>query len=326
MKAQRLLAVASIVAAGSLALSACVNNSTTSQSSSAAPAASTVASSAAAAASTAASAASSAVASGASAAASSGADPKSLVPPDIAAAGKIVIGTDATYPPNEYKDKDGNPIGWEIELADAIAAKLGLTTEYVLAKFDNILPGLIGGKYQAGLSSFFDTKEREQQVDMVNYYTAGIQWASKAGNNIDPNDACGKTLAVQNGTTEALDDAPAKSKACTDSGKPEINILGYDTQDEATAAVLLGRADALSADSPVTQYAVKQSNGKLQTTGDVYEIFLYGIPVQKGSSLGPAIQAALQQLQADGTYSSILSKWGVEAGAISDMTINGAQS
>ena len=324
MKAQRLLTVASILTVGSLALSACVNNSTTAtSSSSAAPAASSAA--APAASSAAASTAASAAASGASAAAS-GADPKSLVPPDVASAGKIVIGTDATYPPNEYKDPDGNPIGWEIELADAMAAKLGLKTEYVLAKFDNILPGLIGGKYQAGLSSFFDTKEREKQVDMVNYYTAGIEWAAKAGNNIDPNNACGKTLAVQNGTTEALDDAPAKSKACTDAGKPEINILGYDTQDEATAAVLLGRADALSADSPVTEYAVKQSNGKLQTVGDVYDVFLYGIPVQKGSSLGPALQAALKQLQADGTYASILSKWGVDGGSINDMTINGAQS
>lgn len=209
---------------------------------------------------------------------------------------------------------------------DAVAAKLGLKTEYQQAKFDNILPGLIGGKYALGLSSFFDTKEREKQVDMVNYYTAGIQWASAAGKTVDPNDACGLTLAVQNGTTEALDDAPAKSKACTDAGKPEITILGYDTQDEATAAVTLGRADALSADSPVTQYAVAQSNGKLQIAGDVYDIFLYGMPVPKGSELGAALQAALKELQADGTYTDILTKWGVDGGAITDITINGAQS
>ena len=125
---------------------------------------------------------------------------------------------------------------------------------------------------------------------------------------------------------EALDDAPAKSKACTDAGKEEISILGYDTQDEATAAVTLGRADALSADSPVTQYAVAQSKGKLQIAGDVYDIFLYGMPVPQGSAMGTALQAALIELQADGTYSEILSKWGVEGGAITDITINGAQS
>jgi polar amino acid transport system substrate-binding protein len=322
MKAPRLLAVASLLAAGTLTLTACVNNSTSSETTSAAPAASTAAASAAASSAPASAAASTPASAGASAAA----DPASLVPADIAAAGKLVIGTDATYPPNEYKDADGNPIGWEIDLANAMAAKLGLKTEYVLAKFDNILPGLIGGKYNLGLSSFFDTKEREQQVDMVNYYTAGIQWASPADKPVNPDDACGLTLAVQNGTTEALDDAPAKSKACTDAGKQEITLLGYDTQDEATAAVLLGRADALSADSPVTQYAVAQSKGKLATAGDVYDIFLYGMPVQKGSTLATALQGALAALQADGTYTDILTKWGVDGGAIPEITVNGAQS
>lgn len=324
MKAARLITTASVLAVGALSLSACVNNSASSESSSAAPAASSAAASTAA--STAASAAASTAASGAASAAASAATAASLVPADLAAAGTMLIGIDATYPPNEYKDPDGKPIGWEVDLMDAVAAKLGLTTEYQQAKFDNILPGLIGGKYALGLSSFFDTKEREKQVDMVNYYTAGIQWASAAGKTVDPNDACGLTLAVQNGTTEALDDAPAKSKACTDAGKPEISILGYDTQDEATAAVTLGRADALSADSPVTQYAVAQSNGKLQIAGDVYDIFLYGMPVPKGSELGAALQAALKELQADGTYTDILTKWGVEGGAITDITINGAQS
>ncbi|MGO7984245.1 transporter substrate-binding domain-containing protein, partial [Rhizobium johnstonii] len=53
-----------------------------------------------------------------------------LLPESVSKAGKLVIGTDPTYAPNEYKDADGNPIGWEIELADAMAAKLGVKTEY----------------------------------------------------------------------------------------------------------------------------------------------------------------------------------------------------
>ena len=248
-----------------------------------------------------------------------------LLPDDIKTAGKLVFGTDATYAPNEFKDADGQPVGWEIELADAMAAKLGLTTEYNIAKFDNIIPSITGGKYDVGLSSFFDTKERQQQLDMVDYYTAGIQWAALKGANIDPDNACGIKLAVQNGTTEALDDGPAKSKACTDAGKPAIDLLGYDTQDDATAAVTLGRADALSADSPVTQYAAAQSNGKLETQGDVYSVFLYGMPVAKNrGTLAQALQKALQSLMDDGTYTAILTKWGVEKGAIDAIDINGA--
>lgn len=247
------------------------------------------------------------------------------LPEEIVSAGKLVIGTDATYAPNEFKDAAGNPVGWEIELADAMAAKLGLTTEYNIAKFDNIIPSITGGKYDVGLSSFFDTKERQQQVDMIDYYTAGIQWAALAGKTIDPDDACGLKLAVQNGTTEALDDGPAKSDACVAAGKEPIQLLGYDTQDDATAAVTLGRADAMSADSPVTQYAVAQSGGKLETQGDVYSVFLYGMPIAKDrGTLGEALQAALQSLMEDGTYTAILEKWGVEQGAIDAIDINGA--
>jgi polar amino acid transport system substrate-binding protein len=248
-----------------------------------------------------------------------------LLPDDIAEAGVLQIGTDATYAPNEFKDADGNPIGWEIELADAMAAKLGLETEYNIAKFDNIIPSITGGKYDVGLSSFFDTLERQQQVDMVDYYTAGIQWAVPAGKQVDPDDACGLKVAVQNGTTQALDDVPAKSQACEDAGKPAIEMLGYDTQDDATAAVALGRADAMTADSPVIQYAVKQSDGKLEVSGDIYSVFLYGMPIEKDrEGLAEALQAALTALQEDGTYTEILEKWGVEAGAIDEITINGA--
>lgn len=249
-----------------------------------------------------------------------------LLPADIVSSGKLVIGTDATYAPNEFKDANGNPIGWEIELADAMAGKLGLKTEYQIAKFDNIIPSITGGKYQMGLSSFFDTKERQKQVDMIDYYTAGIQWASLVGAKIDPDNACGLKLAVQNGTTEALDDGPAKSDACVAAGKQPIELLGYDTQDDATAAVALGRADAMSADSPVTQYAVAQSDGKLETSGDVYSVFLYGMPIAKDNgTLGQALQAALQSLMDDGTYGKILAKWGVEQGAIDKIDINGAK-
>ena len=297
MRFTRFAAPAALLAAAALVLSGCVNNEVASPSATG----------------------------GTSVAAKDDAAAK-LLPEKIAQAGKLVIGTDATYAPNEFKDANGKAIGWEIELADAMAAKLGLTTEYQLAKFDNIIPSITGGKYDLGLSSFFDTKERQKQVDMIDYYTAGIQWAAPAGKKVDPATACGITLAVQNGTTEALDDGPAKSKICTDAGKGEISLLGYDAQDDATAAVSLGRADAMSADSPVTQYAVKQSKGKLELSGDVYSVFLYGMPIAKDNgTLGEALAAALTSLQKDGTYTAILTKWGVEQGAIAAITINGAK-
>ncbi|MDJ0324580.1 ABC transporter substrate-binding protein [Cryobacterium sp. PH31-AA6] len=247
-----------------------------------------------------------------------------LLPADIAATGKLVIGTDPTYAPNEFKDEAGAPIGWGIEIASAIAGKLGLTAEFQVAKFDNIIPSVTGGKADIGESSFTDTLEREKQVDFVNYYTAGIQWASAVGKDVDPDNACGLKVAVQATTYEDTDEVPAKSDACVAAGKEPINKLKFDTQDAATNAVVLGQADALSADSPVTLYAIEQTKGKLQVAGKTFDVAPYGIVVKKGSDLTKAVQAALQSMVDDGSYGEILTKWGVADGGIDTITINAA--
>lgn len=245
-----------------------------------------------------------------------------LLPAKIAKAGKIIVGVDPTYAPNEYKDANGKPIGWEIELMDAAAAKLGLKTQYAVAKFDTIIPAIAGGKYNASVSSFTDNADREKIVDFVNYYTAGIQWAAPAGKTVDPGNACGLKVAVQATTYQDTDEMPGKSKACTDAGKPAIQVIKFDTQDQATNSVALGQADAMSADSPVTLYAIAQLKGKLQPAGKSFEVAPYGIAVAKGDKLGKALQKAVQSMVDDGTYKKILDKWGVADGGIEKITIN----
>lgn len=247
-----------------------------------------------------------------------------LLPAKIAKAGKLLIGIDPTYPPNEFKDASGTPIGWEVEMMDAVAGKLGVKAEYAVSKFDTIIPSITGGKYDLGLSSFTDNTDREKVVDFVNYYTAGILWASATGKTVDPNNACGLKVAVQATTFQDTDEIPAKSKACTDAGKPAIQALKFDTQDQATNAVALGQADAMSADSPVTLYGVEQLKGKLQVAGKSFEVAPYGLAVNKGDTLSKALQKALQSLVDDGTYKKILDKWGVADGGISKITINAA--
>jgi len=247
-----------------------------------------------------------------------------LLPDDIKSAGKLVIGIDPTYAPNEYKDDAGNPIGWEVELGDAMAAKLGLTTEYQISSFDKIIPSITGGTYDIGLSSFTDNEEREKVVDFVNYYAAGIQWAQQIGKAVDPDNACGLTVAVQATTYEETDELPAKSDACVAAGKDPIDILKFASQDEASNALALGRAQAMTADSPITQYAVSKLSDKIELAGDAFDVAPYGIAVDKGSELVQAIQAALQSLLDDGTYLDILKKWGVDAGASTSITINAA--
>jgi len=247
-----------------------------------------------------------------------------LLPKKIKDSGKLIIGIDPTYAPNESKDDAGNPVGWDVELADAMAAKLGLKADYQISSFDKIIPSITGGTYDIGVSSFTDNVEREKAVDFVNYFTAGVQWAQPIGKNVDPKNACGLTVSVQATTFEETEELPAASKACTDAGKPAIKILKFDKQDDATTAVADGRADAMSADSPITLYAISKLKDKIEPAGDAFDAAPYGVAVKKNSDLTKAIQKALQSMVEDGSYTKILTKWGVESGALDQITINAA--
>lgn len=249
------------------------------------------------------------------------------VPDAIKADGVIKVGTDSTYAPAEYLDNDGKTVvGFDIELFNAVAQKLGLKAEYESAPFDSILPGVDSGKYEIGVSSFTINAERLQSVNMVSYFSAGTQWATKTGNpaKVDPNDACGKKIAVQVGTVQ-LDDITARSKKCTDAGKPAITIDQYQAQSDATAAVVSGKDDAMLADSPVGAYAVKQSGGQLELLGDIYESAPYGYAVKKDQqAFAEVLKEAVQAVIADGTYKTALQKWGVDGGAITTAELNPA--
>jgi polar amino acid transport system substrate-binding protein len=252
-------------------------------------------------------------------------DLATLVPAPIKSAGKLVVGVNVPYSPNEYI-QNGKVVGFDVDLMNATAKVLGLTTEYRQADFEKIVPSVKSGTFTIGMSSFTDTKEREKQVDFVTYFSAGVLWASPKGKTVDPLNACGMTVAVQSNTYEQTDELPGLSKKCTAAGKPALKVLRYTSQDSATTAVVLGKAQAMSADSPVTSYAIKQTGGKLQQAGQIREAAPYGWAVQKGSGLGPAMQKAVQSLIKDGTYLQICKKWGVQAGAITTSVINGATS
>ncbi len=262
---------------------------------------------------------------GASVAASATTDAKlvAMLPAALKTKGTLTIGVDSTYPPNEYLDTDGKTvIGFDVDLFDAVAKKLGLKTTWQTANFDDIIPGIMSGKYDIGVSSFTINADRLKQVDMISYFTAGIQWVTAAGTTVDPNNACGKKVAVQTATVEATDLA-TKSKACTDAGKPAITINQYQAQDAATTALVSGKDDAMSADLPPSLDAVNKSGGKLGLDGDQYGAAPYGYAVPKADgTYAQALQGALQDLISDGTYTKILTTWKVQSGAITASQIN----
>jgi polar amino acid transport system substrate-binding protein len=248
------------------------------------------------------------------------------VPDAIKSDGKLLVGTDATYAPNEFLDTDGKTVvGFDVDLFNAVAAKLGLQTQWQPSKFADIIPGVQSAKYEAGVSSFTINDERKQQANMISYFNAGTQWGAKKGNptGIQPDNACGKKVAVQTATVQETEDLPQRDKDCKSAGKPAITIDSYQDQGQATAAVVSGKDDAMLADSPVGAYAVKQTNGQLELLGDIYDAAPYGYVVDKDQTeFAQAIADAVKALITDGTYKTILEKWGVQAGAIDNPAVN----
>ena len=249
------------------------------------------------------------------------------VPDTIASDGKLTVGSDTSYAPSEFIDTDGQTIvGFDVDLFKAVAQKLGLEADFQTASFDSIIAGVGSGKYEVGVSSFTINPDRMKQANMISYYSAGTQWATKKGNpeKVDPADACGLSIAVQKATVQ-VDDITARSKKCTSAGKDPITIDQYEGQDEATAAVVSGKDVAMLADSPVSAYAVEQTKGQLELLGDIYDSAPYGYVVAKDQTdFAQAIADAVKSLIDDGTYEKVLKKWGVEGGAITDPTVNPA--
>jgi polar amino acid transport system substrate-binding protein len=251
------------------------------------------------------------------------------VPAAIKSKGTLTVAADATYPPDEFIASDGKTvIGMDADLAKALAGVMGLKASVQNVTFNAIIPGLAAGKYDLGMSSFTDTKAREKTVDFVTYLEAGssIFVEASGGPNLTSLDAlCGHSVSAENGTTQQQQ-ISEQDKKCKSEGKSGVTPVILPDQNGVNLAVTSGRADAAMADSPVASYIAQKSNGQLKVTGGPFPPEPYGIAIPKNSGLSQPVLAGIKALIADGTYKKILEYWDLQAGAISNPTINGAVS
>ena len=246
-----------------------------------------------------------------------------MVPEEVAADGILLYGTNPPFPPMEFKNSAGEIIGSDIDLAAAVAKVMGLEAKPVEQEFPMILPAISAGTVEFGAAGFTDSEERRKNYDFVDYLVAGIQWSQQPGGNVDPDNACGLTVAVQRGTVSDTDDVDRRSEKCVTQGKPAIHKLAYDSSDTAANALVLGRVDAFSADAPVNAYAVARAGGRMELVGDIYDAAYYGWPVKKGSDLAPALAKALEYLIENGYYEQIMGQWNLNDTFIDEAKING---
>lgn len=264
------------------------------------------------------------------------------VPSAIRSKGAIQVATDATYAPNEFVDPSSGDIkGWDIDFAKALSAVLGIPFVISNADFSTIIPDL-GTRYDLGISSFSPTAQREQTVDFVTYYQAGEAWLIKTGGSAisQASDLCGKTVAVETGTTEESDAwgfmgkkpdgsaIPGDTDNCTKAGKPDMNVHSFTKQTEANTDLIGGRADVGWLDQPVAHYQTTLESGQLQVTGQPCSVAPYGIAIAKDSGMIKPLTDAIKYLIDSGFYGRILGQWKVQDGAItsSDVTTNNNNS
>jgi polar amino acid transport system substrate-binding protein len=259
---------------------------------------------------------------------SAGSSLKDLLPQAVRDAGVLKVGSDVAYAPIESFDKDGKTIiGVDPDIAAALSTQLGVKLVLQNGTFDGLITSLRSKRIDLIMSAMSDTKERQKSIDFVDYFTAGTSILVKKGNpekiaGLD--DFCGKTIALQRGTTQD-DVATAQQAKCKAAGKA-LKVLKFDRDTEALLQVKQGRAVADMNDFPVAAYNAQVSGGgnDFEVVGEQIDAGPYGIGVRKeDTAIRDALQKALQAIIDNGEYAKILEKWNVKAGAVTTATVNG---
>lgn len=244
-------------------------------------------------------------------------------PNDLLTPGYLTVGSDTTYPPQEYIDTSTNQAaGFDIDLIKAIAGRMGLQAKIVTTSFDTIIDSLSAKRFDVVISAVTITPARQQKADFIPYFSAGESLLVQNGNPhhiTQVSDLCGQKAGAQNGTIEQSDLQTA-SAACQKAGKPPIQITVLTNQTDVIQLLVTNRVVATYQDSPVTDYYIKLHPGQFQVGGSVVNAAPEGIVVRKGdTSMFNAVNTAFKQLKADGTYHKIILQWGLTSEELTSM-------
>ena len=255
-----------------------------------------------------------------------GGSPTATVKPSIAAPtnlitpGTLTVGSDTTYPPQEFLDTTTNTYtGFDIDLITAMAARMGLKPNIVKTDFTTIIDNLVNKRFDVVISAVTINPDRQKKADFIPYFNAGESLLVAKGNPMNLKsvaDLCGLNVGVQKATVEQ-DDLTAGSKDCVSKGKKPINLTILASQTDVVQLLINKRVVATYQDSPVTDYFNKLNPGQFEVGGAVVNAAQEGIAVRKGdTAMMTPLQAAFNAVKADGTYNKIVQKWGVTSGAL----------
>jgi ABC-type amino acid transport substrate-binding protein len=218
---------------------------------------------------------------------------------------QITVASDIAYPPFEFT-KNGQPVGFDIDLMNEVAKRADLQVEYKNVTFDGIIPGLGNNLYDASISAMTITEEREKQIDFSDpYFNADQSLLVRSDSPIKSVDDIGDaTVGVQLGTTGEL-----KTKEFKKQGKITGEVRTFDTITDAFAALENGQIDAVINDLPVSLDKANQSDGALEVVQNIPTGEQYGIAFPTDSELVGPVNKALAEIKEDGTYAKIYEEW-----------------
>ena len=219
-----------------------------------------------------------------------------------AAGGALVMATNAEFPPYEYYD-GGEVVGIDVEVAEAIAAKLGMTLEIEDMAFDSIIPAVNSGKADIGLAGITVDEDRLKNVDFTDTYTTASQViiVMEDSEIAGPEDLAGKYLGVQLGTTGDL--------YATDYEAEGATVERYNKGFEAVQAMMQGKIDAVVIDNEPAKVFVEQNEG-IKILDEPLTVEEYAIAVKKGNTeLLEKINTALAELKDSGELQAIIDKY-----------------
>lgn len=221
-------------------------------------------------------------------------------------AGKLMVGMDTTYPPMEYVE-GSKTVGYDVDLADALSKKLGVKVEPVTVDWNGIITGLVSKRYDVIMSSMNITDERKKEVNFVEYARMSQVFVAKKGVSIkSEKDLSGKTVLVQDGTTSHDYVKEVKEQRVKDIK----GIISYGGATEAFQALKNGKGEVIVIDEPVGLYYVKKDAATFEITGRAMDPEPVGIAIRKEDvELAKALEKALADIKADGTYKKIADTW-----------------
>jgi polar amino acid transport system substrate-binding protein len=227
-------------------------------------------------------------------------------------------------PPDDFRDEKGETVGWEIDILRAAAQALGLELELRPTTFDTLIPGLQANRFDAAVGQMGATVVREKVIDMVGTLTSNELFAGLADTTIKVDsldDLCGLTVATTRGSREMVF-ADEHQPKCAAAGKKPINALAFNDGNGAAESLMSHRSDLFWLGSTAVNWFVAQSKGKTKVVGHYTDTSYIAVGMPKGSELAKPLQAAIQYLIDNGTYLTIVRKWGLEGGAIKEVPLN----